>query len=307
MMSSMAVAIVNYNTRSHLRRCLDSVRIDLPSEVVVVDNASSDGSAEMVRSEYPWVLLHSNKINVGFGAAANQAINECTSKYVLLLNSDVLLQPGAIEALSSYLDRHPRAAVAGPRLTDSNGTLQASCYPFPTVLNALFINTNLGRLIGCVPILRNHYLPAWRHTHTRVIPWVKGAAMAIRREAIDTVGAFDESFFMYFEEVDLCYRLYAAGWEIHFAPVTTVVHVGAASTMRYHTEMAVQFLASTLQFYRRHYSGIRLAALRMQLRGIVIVRWIIDRVRLCVASDKDKRAGIAAGVAAWQQALHGQW
>lgn len=281
--------------------------MERPGEVVVVDNASSDGSIEMIRSEYPWVLLHSNKINAGFGAAANQAINKCTLKYVLLLNSDVLLQPGAIEALSSYLDRHPRAAIVGPRLVETDGTVQASCYPFPTVLNALFINTNLGRLVGCVPILRNRYLPTWSHTHSRVIPWVKGAAMAIRREAIEAVGAFDESFFMYFEEVDLCYRLYAAGWEVHFAPVTTAVHVGAASTMRYHTEMAVQLLASTLQFYRRHYSGIRLAALGMQLRSIVILRWIIDKARLLVARDKGKRAKIAAGVAAWRQALHGQW
>src|SRR5262245_26457705 len=127
----IAVIIVNYNTCEHLRACLETVLAEAPSEVIVVDNASSDDSAQMVRAHYPWVVLCANKTNLGYGAASNQAIARCTAKHVLLLNSDTLLPVGALQALSTYLDRHPRAAIVGPRLVNSDGTLQASCYPFP--------------------------------------------------------------------------------------------------------------------------------------------------------------------------------
>jgi GT2 family glycosyltransferase len=303
----MAVAIVNYNTREDLRACLETVRGEGPGEVVVVDNASSDGSAEMIQAEYPRVMLHCNKTNVGFGTAANQAVAKCSANYVLLLNSDILLQAGAVNALSNYIDVHPRAAIVGPRLVNTNGTLQASCYPFPTILNTFFVDTCLGDLIRYVPVLRNHFLPTWPHHHAKIVPWVKGAAMAIRREAFETVGGFDETFFMYSEEIDLCYRLLAIGWQVHFAPVTTAVHPGGASTAQHQTEMAVQLLASTFKFYRKHYSGIRLVAMNMLLKNIVQYRWIRDTLRLHVASDKCKKAKIKADVAAWQAMLPKAW
>ena len=134
---------------------------------------------------------------------------------------------------------------------------------------------------------------------------MKGAALAIRREVFEAVGGFDESFFMYCEEVDLCYRVGAAGWQVHFAPVTTVVHVGGASTMQQRTEMAVQLLGSNLQFYQKHYSGIHLATSVVLLKTIVLTRWVIDTMRLQVARDTRKRADITAGIAAWQRVLGG--
>ncbi|MBI3952204.1 MAG: glycosyltransferase [Acidobacteria bacterium] len=304
-MTPMAVAIVNYNTREHLRACLATVRSETPSEVVVVDNASSDGSVEMVQAEYPWVYLHANKTNVGYGAAANQAIAHCTAKYVLLLNSDTLLQLGALGALSCYLDSHLRAAIVGPRLVNQDGALQASCYPFPTAINWLFLNSHLGRLIRFIPVLRDHYLPTWSHDHARLVPWVSGAAIGIRREALEEVGGFDEPFFMYYEEVDLCYRLSTAGWQVHFAPVTTVVHAGGASTSQNRTDMTVQLLTSTMQFCRKHSSRLSLAELRMLLKGLTLARWIGDAVRLRLTRDACKRARIADSIAAWQRMLLG--
>jgi GT2 family glycosyltransferase len=259
----------------------------------------------MVRAEYPWVRLHANQTNFGYGAAANQAIASCTAEYVLLLNSDTLLQPGALQALSTYLELHPYAAIVGPRLVNPDGTLQASCHPFPTPLNTLLVNTTLGRLIGYAPVLRNYYLSTWPHTCARRVPWVKGAALAIRRKAFETVNGFDESFFMYYEEVDLCYRLHAAGWQVHFAPVTTVVHAGGASTKQYRTAMAVQNFASAMRFYQQHYSGIRLAELVVLLKSIILARWIIDSVRLHITRDTRARAAIAEDVVAWRRVLCG--
>ena len=312
-MIPIAIAIVSYNTREHLCSCLATVQMEGAREVIVVDNASSDGSPEMVREEYPSATLCANATNLGYGAAANQAIASCTAEYVLLLNSDTLLQSGALKALSDYLTQHPQAAIVGPRLVDPEGQLQASCYPFPTPLNTLLENSTtailLGRLIRRhIPILRNSYLRTWPHTSARLVPWLKGAALAIRRTAFQAVGGFDESYFMYFEDADLCYRLNAAGWQIHFAPVTTVVHVGGASTMQWRTEMAMQLLASTLQFYQQHSSRIRFAEAIMILQGLMLARWTVDTVRLSLSRDPDTRTRLQANVAAWKSMLfeHGR-
>jgi GT2 family glycosyltransferase len=311
-MTPIAVAIVNYNTREHLRACLATVQSEAPCETVVVDNASPDGSVEIVLAEYPWVTLHANKTNLGYGAAANQALSSCTAEYVLLLNSDTLLQAGALMALSDYLDVHPHAAIVGPRLVEEDGTLQASCYPFPTPLNTFLENSRgaifLGRLIRRhLPILRNSYLRTWPHNAARIVPWVKGAALAIRRTAFEIVGGFDESYFMYFEDADLCYRLHAAGWQVHFAPVTTVVHVGGASTRQRRTEMTVRLLASTIQFYQRHASRLHLAEVVVIVKGLMLAKWISGIARLYLTRDACKRADIAADVAACRSVLFGRW
>jgi len=304
--TAMAVAIVNYNTREHLRACLATVLTEAPNEVILVDNASSDGSVEMVQADYPDVVLQANKTNVGYGAAANQAIASFTAKYVLLLNADTLLQPGALRALATYLDLHSRAAVVGPRLVNPDGTLQESCYPFAGTLEWVLDNDAWLRLIRYVPVLRNHWLRTWSHTYARVVPCVKGAALAIRREAFDAVGGFDESFFLYFEEMDLCHRLKAAGWQVHFAPVATVVHVGGASTMQYSTEMTVQFVASNLLFCQRHHSRPWFAGLTMIMKGIILARLIRDTVRLRIARDTSKRVTISAELTGWKRLLFGR-
>jgi GT2 family glycosyltransferase len=309
-MTPIAVAIVNYNTREHLRACLATVQSEARSETVVIDNASSDGSAEMVLAEYPWVTLHTNKTNHGYGAAANQAMASCTAEYVLLLNSDTLLQAGALMALSGYLDLHPHAAIIGPRLVGPDGTLQASCYPFPAPLNTFLENStmaiSLGRLIRrYLPLLRNSYLRTWPHNAARVVPWLKGAALAIRRPAFEAVGGFDETYFMYFEDADLCYRLTAAGWQIHFTPATTVVHVGGASTGQWRAEMAVQLFASTIQFYQRHASSFHCTEVVLIIKALMVARWISGTARLYLTRDACKRADIAADVAAWRRVFFG--
>jgi len=301
----VAVVIVNYNTREFLRSCLATVQLEAPSEVVVVDNASSDGSVEMVQADYPWAVLYANKTNLGYGAAANQAIARCTAKHVLLLNSDTLLPVGALQALSTYLDRHPRAAIVGPRLVNSDGTLQASCFPFPGTFSWLLDNDDLCWLSRHIPILRNRLLRTWPHTYARIVPWVKGAALMIRRQAFEEVGGFDDSFFLYFEETDLCHRLSTAGWEIHFAPIATIVHAGEASTVQRAADMTVQLVASNMKFCRQHYSRTWFAGLAMIMKITILARLIRDTIRTQIERDPSKRARIAADVAAWQRVLLG--
>lgn len=267
-----AVVIVNYNTREHLLACLASALAEHPWGVVVVDNASRDGSVELVRSTYPEVTLRSNPGNPGYGAAANQGISASDAEYVLLLNSDTLIHRGALGALEKYLDENPNAAVVGPRLVNPDGTLQPSTYPYPTPFHVLMEESTLARWVRYLPLFRERYLRTWSHEYSQNVPWVLGAAMAIRRSAFETVGGFDESYFLYWEEVDLCHRLRETGWKIHFSPVATVTHTGGASTAPRRGEMTRHLFTSAALFYRRHYSPTRLLALRAVIMTIMVLR-----------------------------------
>ena len=299
--ADVAVVVVNYDTRDHLRACLTTIRVEAPREVIVVDNASSDDSAGMVRAEFPEVMLHANTTNHGYGAAANQGIHACRASYVLLLNSDTRLQPGALSAMGDYLDLHPRVAIAGPLLRNPDGTRQPSCFPFLTPLNVLVLNTVLCELVGFLPFLRGRFLPAWQHDSACAVPWVKGAALAIRREAFDAVGGFDESYFMYAEELDLCYRLGAAGWETHYAPVTSVTHVEGASTMQRRPEMLSRLFASIGHFYRRHYPPAYRPRLRWAVTAVMWQRILKDTIRFHLAREPLLRRRYASDLVVWRQ------
>lgn len=292
----IAAVVVSYNTRDLLRSCLASIRAEGIEEVVVVDNASMDGSPEMVRSELPGVRLLANRHNPGYGGAANQGIAACHAPCVLLLNGDTLLGPGAPARLAAWLDRHPRAAIAGPRLVNPDGTLQPSCFPWLTPFNVLALNTWLNRPARLLPRFR----PTWRGTPSRDGHWVKGAALAIRREAFDAVGGFDESYFMYAEELDLCHRLHAAGWEVHYAPEATVVHVEGASTDQDRHAMAGQLFASLERFYRRH-DPERLPRLRRVMKAVLVERIARDRWKAWRYPERRER--LAGDVAVWRRML----
>lgn len=302
--SLVSVAVVSYNTREDLRACLESVRAEAPDRLVVADNGSQDGSADLVRSEFPEALLLVDEGNPGFGAAANRAIAACESPYVLLLNADTRLTPGALRAVSSYLDAHPRAAVAGPRLVNPDGTLQASCFPFLGTPRLMLEKTPVARWLSRVPPLRDRWLLSHSsHDRPRVVPWVLGAALALRREAFAAVGGFDPSFFMYSEEIDLCWRLQKAGWEVHFVPGATVVHVGGASTGQRRPEMAVRQVASSRLFYRRHYSRLRAGTLEAMIGAAMLGRLLRDSLRLALTREPAARRHLAENLAIWRGAL----
>lgn len=302
-MTAIAVAVVSYNTRDLLRACLDSILGEQPDEVVVVDNASSDGSPEMVRDEYPGVTLWRNEDNRGFASGVNQAFARSSSPHVLLLNSDTALTPGVLRGLGAYLDQNQEAAVVGPRLLNPDGSLQPSCYHFPTPLHVLLELSSLSAAVRFVPVLRRRYLRTWPHDEARAVPWVLGAAMAIRRSAFEAVGGFDESFFMYSEEVDFCFRLQRAGWETHFAPVGSVFHVGGASTAQQRAAMAFRALSSTLSLYERHFPARRVAQLRAVMTLGMQAKLLRDGVRLQLTADPQRRERLLEDVRVWRRVL----
>ncbi|HEX7185068.1 MAG TPA: glycosyltransferase family 2 protein [Thermoanaerobaculia bacterium] len=306
MTRGIGAVVVSYNTRDLLRACLASLRPEEPDEVVVVDNASPDGSADMVRKELPWVRLIANPDNRGFGSAANQGFAACRSPCVLLLNADTEVAPGALAALRRELDRHPEAAVAGPRLLDPDGSHQPSCYPFLTPFNLLALGTWLNRLVRVAPSLRRRFLPVWAPGPACSVDWVKGAAMAIRRQAFEAVGGFDASFFLYAEEMDLCWRLRAAGWEVRFTPEARVVHVEGASTRQRRAAMFLQQFASLEQFYRRHYPPSYRTRLRWAVSA-TMTEWLVrDSLKLLAAKDPGRRRRLAEDVRLWRLLLGGR-
>lgn len=306
-MSDIAVAVISYNTRDHLRRCLASVTEDGAREVVVADNGSTDGSIAMVASEFPMAAVVVDESNPGYGGASNAAIAKCRSSYVLLLNSDTIVSRGTLDALRRYLDEHPRAAIVGPRLRNLDGTLQRSIHQFPTPLVTLLDYSWLGPLVGLVPGVRKLYLASDSHQHARAVPWVTGAALAIRKTAFDTVGGFDPSFFMYYEEVDLSYRLFRAGWETHFTPSTDVTHIGGASTSQQRGPMYAQQIAAAMQYSKRHHSRFAGRRTALALRFGLACRLAGDTARLTIARDSTRRRRLEANIATLRSMLRGLW
>jgi GT2 family glycosyltransferase len=303
---NMSVAIVNFNTREHLKACLASIRAVGPGRVIVVDNNSTDGSPEMVEREYPEVELVRTP-NEGFGAGANIALAAAETPFVLLLNSDTRLHPGTLSALAGYLDAHPRAGMVGPRLVNPDGSLQPSIYPVPSPLADLVRWTSIARLLRLIPPLRQRYLVDWPHDEPQVVGWVAGAALAIRRQAFDDAGGFDPSFFMYSEEVDLAYSMQEAGWEVHFTPAATVIHYGGASTNAYRSEMMAQLFASMHHFYRKHYGRASQRQLKAIITYFMLRNLARDRLRLLRQECPQRRTQLMQDLVAWRSVLRLTW
>jgi GT2 family glycosyltransferase len=296
----ISVVIVSYNSRELLRACLASIESEQSGQVTVIDNVSSDGSDEMVAGDFPWVSLIKCKKNEGYGAAANLAIASCSSKYVLLLNGDTLLQPGSLQALNDYLDEHPQVAIVGPTLVKPDGTRQASWFPFPTPLQILLRETSLSKIL---PDNLSSDVP----DVARAVPWVLGAALAIRRVAFESIGGFDRSFFMYYEEVDLCYRLKQSGWQIHFTPAAAVAHIGGASTKQQWMAMAIQLYKSLCHFYKKHYSRVQSFQLKLVLTYLMLRNIVKDALKSIHRTDLDELSHPTGDWRVWGSVLSGIW
>jgi GT2 family glycosyltransferase len=229
-MSTVSAIIVSFNTREMTLRCVEAVLREVgevPVEVFVVDNASTDGSVEAIRERFPRVRVIEGAENRGFGAANNLALREAAGEFLLLVNSDAFLRPGAVRAMVGCARAHPRAGVVGPRLLNWDGSLQRSCYKFPSPGRAWAENLWLHRLYPDHPVLGDY--ERWGHDQEREVEWVSGACMLVRRQAYEEVGGFDERFFMYAEETDWQKRMRAAGWAVWFTPAGEVVHLGGGS------------------------------------------------------------------------------
>jgi len=261
--ADLSVVILNWNARDYLLESLRSIASQdwrAAIEVIVVDNDSRlDNSVEAVREAFPQVLVLANAENVGFAAGNNIGLARARGRYVLFLNPDTIVHRGALDFLVGWMDAHPRVGAGGPRLLNEDGSLQPSCRAFPSIGAGFFRNTPLGRLWPGNPWTRAYLMQGFAHDREEAVDWLSGSALLLRREAIDDLMRrdgflWDAGFFMYCEDVDVCFRLKQAGWRRVYVPGATITHrIGASSDWAQGASIR-RFHASMLRFTLKHYA-----------------------------------------------------
>ena len=275
--------IVNYNTADDLRKCLTTLREKLGDvETIVVDNGSSDGSREMVLEEFAWARLEDNPGNPGYASACNRGLAAATQPYVLILNSDVEFLADGLGELIEYLDAHPEVGALGPMLLNSDGSAQMSCRRFPSMFENV-VHGFLGDVWPGNPLSRSYQMKDLSRDRPCEVDWVSGAAMLLRREAARSVGGFDEAYFMYVEDVDICWRLREQGYRVVFHPAFRLVHHIGRTSSQQSVRMLYEHHRSMYIFFSRRYAGWRrIALLPFVLAGLAgrfILSLLIRRVR----------------------------
>jgi GT2 family glycosyltransferase len=251
----LSIVIVNWNTESVLRECLRSIgRPAAPEafEIILVDNASIDGTVDMVRREFPHATVLSNPANRGFAAACNQGIVRAQGRYLLLLNPDTVVHPGALDSMTEFMDNNSEVGICGPLLLNSDGTTQPSVRRFPGFRSALHHNT----ILRSVGLFRGRYraymMSGFAYDRTLDVDQVMGAALMTRRSVIDQIGLLDERFFMYYEEVDFCCRAKRAGWRVTFVPQARITHLGCMSSDQVPVVADAMRLTSLITYFRKY-------------------------------------------------------
>ena len=256
-MSDVSIVIVTYNSERHIGPCLRSLRehTRLPHEIVVVDNASRDGTAALVAREAPDARLILRRRNGGLSAAVNDGVAVSSGRFVFALNADTRVDHDAVSPLAAYLDEHPDVGVVAPKLLDDDGTVQLSCRAFPGYSTALFGRYSLlTRLAPGNPVSRRYLMSDFDHATVRDVDWVSGAAMMFPRAVFDRVGGWDAGFFMFSEDVDFCRRVHDAGYRVVYDPEVAVYHEIGVSK-RAPARIVVARHRSMWRYYRKHLRG----------------------------------------------------
>lgn len=289
----LSIVIVSYRTPEHLRRCLNVLagyRSPLALEIIVVDNESGDESPAVARS-FSGVTVVETGSNLGFAGGVNRGLAVAHGRYALVLNPDVEVGEGSLDALVAFMDAHPETGLAGPKLLNGDGTLQHSCRRFYTLNTILLRRTPLGKLFPNAPALRRHLMLDYDHAAPRPVDWVTGAAMIVRREALADVGPMDERYFLYFEDVDWCTRMQARGWLVQYVPASVMTHhwqhasgVGLGRAARTHLRSGIRFyerwgtLLYVLRQYRAQWTTAALLALDLlAIVGAFLIAFFVRR------------------------------
>jgi N-acetylglucosaminyl-diphospho-decaprenol L-rhamnosyltransferase len=274
--SHTSAVVVNYNARDHLVECLRSLRADGVDDVIVVDNHSQDGSADAVASVDPQARFVSTGANLGFGTAANRGVTATSGDYVMIMNPDAIVEPGSTKMLVDALDREARLAVVGPRVENPDGTLYPSARRFPDLVTATG-HAFLGFVHPNNRFTRVYKMLDHDRSEPSEVDWVSGTCMLVRRSAFAEVKGFDEAYFMYVEDVDLCWRLHRAGWRVGYEPRARVVHtIGASSELAPYRMIAAHH-RSLYRFATKTTHGSRRALLPLVAAGLgarTVLAWV---------------------------------
>ena len=284
----LSIVTLSWNTQDLLRACLASLRTlddEVAREVIVVDNASSDGSADMVAHEFPEVRLIRNAQNEGYARGNNIGMQESRGEYVLLLNSDTEVQQGTLDRLCWFLDENGNYGAVGGGLRNGDGTTQAACMRFPTRLTALFFDMELDRRWPENPVIHAYYMRDYDHETSRDVDQPPGACLCLRRSLLERIGLFDETLWLFFNDVDLCKRVWEAGARIRYLVEAPVIHHVGSSTAKFGRRI-IEWQRNRRYYYRKHF-GL--------LGGIYIdlmVRWRRLEERRKIKQSGAERAAI---------------
>jgi GT2 family glycosyltransferase len=299
---SVAVAVISWNTRDLLAACLGSLSSDAEAgraEVWVVDNASSDGSPDMVETEFPWVKLIRSSENLGFGRAVNLVASRTRAPWVAAANSDIRLEPEALSVLIEAGARDPAAGIVAPRLVLPDGTIQPSIQPFPTLLDAALLRLRIYRLSRRIG--RRLYLRAYRDpAEGGHVDWAAGAFLLIRRSAFDRIAGFDEEQWLYAEDLDLAWRLSRAGWRTRYEPRAIVRHEESAATRAvWGDALTAKWLGATYSWVARRQGMARVRWLAGFNVAMSSIEWILYSMLARVSPSPrwpEKKARARAGI-----------
>ena len=253
----ISVVIPSWNTRDHLEACLTALERARkpPTEVIVVDNGSEDGSADLVAASFPACVLIRNERNEGFAKGSNQGIRAARGRYVLLLNSDTEVHEEALQTLYDFLAASPAYAAAAPRLVDRDGRTQRTIQAFPNLWTALFFSTPLERWFPNSPELRRYFVRDWDQESSADVDQPPAACLLLRRDVFDRVGLFDEDLWLFYNDVDLARRLAAAGWKTRYLADASVTHHVGASTSKF-SAFVPEWQRNRLSYYRKHHGRL---------------------------------------------------
>jgi hypothetical protein len=287
----LSVVIVGWNARHYLELCLRSLTeapLRRSMEILVVDNASTDGSAEMIEARFPQVKLIRNTENLGFSKGNNVGIRQCQGRYIALVNPDVIVLPGCLDALADFLDQNPKVGNVGPRVLNPDGTLQSSCRRFPTLWNNFCTATSLASLFKNSRFFAGEHMFFFPHDRTLAVDVLVGCFSMIRREAFEAVGLLDEGLFMYGDDVDWCRRCWRAGWQVVFFPGAQAIHDRGKITAPYPIRFAVAQQRSVLYYWKKHHGRLGLWGIRSVLFLHHLVRYLFGAASRLVKSSKSQ-------------------
>lgn len=258
-MVDLSVIIVSWNAKEFLSKCLQSLIVEIDEhnwEVIVVDNASSDGSQELVRNKFPHVQLICNDNNLGFARANNIGIRQSRGEYLFLINSDVIVLKNCFRQMVAYMLENPNVGLLGPKILNADGSLQRSCFGLPTVWNTFCRALALDNIFPKVKMFCGREMSFWAHDKIRNVEMLNGCFWMVRRKALETVGLLDENFFMYGEDADWCKRFGMEGWGVVFFPDAEAIHYGGASSANAPVRFYLEMQKADLLYWKKHHNRL---------------------------------------------------
>lgn len=275
----LSIVIVNYNAKKYLEQCLNSIyknSLQINIEIILVDNGSTDNSILMIKKKFPTVKLIENRKNEGFVKAANKGIKLCKAKYILSLNNDTFIYQKSLAELLKFMNSHPEVGISGPKVLNSDGTIQHQCKRgFPTISSAFYYFLGLHRYFPKSKVFGHYLMTYLDPEEINEVDSVSGACLMVKREIVEQVGLLDEDYIMYGDDLDLCYRIKKIGWKIYYVPTAKIIHYGGISSRKIPYKGVIWFYRAMYIFYKKHYAEKSNFVISIIVYSVILLKAIL--------------------------------